>query len=145
MKRNLHLLAGMFVVIAVAWFSPAAAEGISSADRATIRMIIANQIDAFRSDDAALAYGYAAPGSKRLFPTPERFMEMVRNQYRPVYRPSSVTFGEIVETPDGLLQQVFLTGPDGNGWIAAYVAERQADGSWRISGCALSPDDAPNI
>jgi len=145
MKRIFSVLAGAILAIAVASLSPAGAGGVSGDDRATIRTMIGDQIEAFRSDDAALAYGYAAPGIKRLFPTPERFLEMVRNQYRPVYRPRSVTFGEIVETPDGVLQEVFLTGPDGNGWIAAYVAERQADGSWRISGCALRPDDAPNI
>jgi len=65
--------------------------------------------------------------------------------WKPVYRPQSVTFGEIVKTPDGILQKVFLTGPDGNGWIAAYLAERQADGSWRISGCTLTADDSPKI
>jgi len=145
MQRILPAFAGVFLAIAIASSAPAAAASVSSDDRATIRTMIAAQIEAFRSDDAALAYGYAAPGIKRLFPTPERFMEMVRNQYRPVYRPQSVTFGEIVETPDGVLQQVFLTDPDGKGWIAAYIAERQADGSWRISGCALSVDDAPNI
>jgi len=131
--------------LAVGLLSPAVAQELSSGDRATIRAMIADQIEAFRRDDATLAYGYAAEGIKRLFPTPERFMEMVRDQYRPVYRPQSVTFGEIVETPDGVLQRVFLTGPDGNGWIAAYLAERQADGSWRISGCALTVDDGPNI
>ena len=132
-------------ILALGLLSPAAAQDLSSVDRATIRTMIADQIEAFRNDDATLAYGYAAPGIKRLFPTPERFMEMVRDQYRPVYRPQSVTFGEIVETPDGVLQRVFLTGPDGNGWIAAYLAERQADGSWRISGCTLTADDAPKI
>jgi len=134
-------------VLAVGLLVPAVAQELplSSGDRATIRAMIADQIEAFRRDDATLAYGYAAEGIKRLFPTPERFMAMVREQYRPVYRPQSVTFGEIVETPDGILQKVFLTGPDGDNWTAAYVAERQPDGSWRISGCALAVDDGPNI
>lgn len=132
-------------ILAIPLIFPAAAQGLSSNDRATIRAMIADQIEAFRRDDAALAYGYAAPGIKRLFPTPERFMEMVREQYRPVYRPQSVTFGEIVETPDGVLQKVFLTGPDGNSWVAAYLAERQANGSWRISGCSLIADNSPKI
>lgn len=118
------------------------AQDLADADRAAIRMMIADQIEAFRRDDADGAYGFAAPDIKRMFPTPERFMEMVRNQYRPVYRPRSVAFGEATETAGGALQKVFLTGPDGRGWLAAYLAERQEDGSWRISGCALSIDDA---
>jgi ketosteroid isomerase-like protein len=132
-------------ILAIGLLVPAVAQALSSDDRATIRAMIADQIEAFRRDDAALAYGYAAPGIKQLFQTPERFMAMVREQYRPVYRPRSVTFGEIVETPDAVLQKVFLTGPDGQNWVAAYVAERQADGSWRISGCTLVVDDTPNI
>ena len=132
------------VALTLAALLPAAvsAQDLSSEDRATIRMMIADQIEAFRRDDADGAYGFAAPDIKRLFPTPERFMEMVRNQYRPVYRPRSVAFGEATETADGVLQKVFLTGPDGREWLAAYLAERQEDGSWRISGCALSIDDA---
>jgi hypothetical protein len=132
-------------ILAIGLLVPAVAQALSSDDRATIRAMIADQIEAFRRDDAALAYGYAAPGIKQLFQTPERFMAMVREQYQPVYRPRSVTFGEIVATPDGILQKVFLTGPDGQNWVAAYLAERQTDGSWRISGCTLVVDDAPNI
>lgn len=134
-------------VLSLVLLAPAAAvaKDLSGDDRATIRSTIAGQIEAFRSDDAALAYGYAAPGIKRLFPTAERFLDMVRRTYRPVYRPRAVTFGEIVETPEGILQTVYVTGPDGDDWIAAYVAERQDDGTWRISGCALAPNDGSSI
>ena len=38
---------------------------------------------------------------------------MVRGQYQPVYRPRSVTFGPLVDSPAGPLQKVFLVGPDG--------------------------------
>lgn len=145
MSFPLRILAASILTIANAGPSTAAVHGLSSDDRAAIRAMIGDQIEAFRRDDASRAYAYAAPGIKRLFPTPEQFMEMVRSQYQPVYRPRSVTFGDIVETPDGVLQEVFLTGPEGKGWIAAYVAEREADGTWRISGCALSVDDAPHI
>jgi hypothetical protein len=140
-------MAGRFAgaILAIGLLSPVAAQELSTGDRAAIRAMIAEQIEAFRRDDAALAYGYAAPGIKRLFPTPGRFMEMVKKQYQPVYRPRSMTFGEVVETPDGVLQKVFLTGPDGKGWVAAYLAERQSDGSWRIGGCTLVVDDSPKI
>lgn len=121
----------------------AAAQGLAPIDRETIRTTISSQIEAFRRDDAAGAYSHAAPGIKRLFPSAERFMDMVRSHYQPVYRPQSVTFGEVVATPNGILQKVFLTGPDGENWIAEYLAERQPDGSWRISGCRLTVDPSP--
>jgi hypothetical protein len=143
-KRIGRRLGGAILTIGL-MLPAAVAQELSSADRSTIRTMIGDQIEAFRRDDAALAYGYAAPEIKQLFQTPERFMAMVREQYQPVYRPRSVTFGDIAETADGVLQKVFLTGPDGQNWVAGYLAERQADGSWRISGCALVVDDAPNI
>ena len=133
------------LIFAVGLMAAAVAQEPSSTDRTTIRSVIAQQIEAFRRDDAAVAYGYAAPEIKSLFPTPERFMDMVRRQYQPVYRPRSVTFGEALQTPSGFLQKVYLTDTDGENWVAAYVLERQADGSWRISGCALVIDEGPNI
>ena len=121
------------------------AEEISDADRAEIRSTIASQIEAFRSDDGAGAYEFASPGIRAVFPSVEQFMAMVRDQYPPVYRPRSVTFGEFTQGPDGLFQKVFLTGPEGENWVAVYSLEQQADGSWRISGCILIRDDTPSI
>ena len=35
------------------------------------------------------------------------------------------------------MQRVELVGPDGHGATALYTMEREADGTWRISGCSL--------
>ncbi len=118
---------------------------LSDADRETFRAIISGQIDAFRRDDGAAAYGYASPTIQGLFPDPERFMAMVRSGYRPVYRPRSVTFGAVVDTPRGPEQRVFVTGPDGRNWVAVYSFEKQPDGSWRINGCVLVEDTGESI
>ena len=40
---------------------------------------IERQLNAFSVDDNALAYSFAAPNIKRMFPNVERFMGMVRN------------------------------------------------------------------
>jgi hypothetical protein len=118
---------------------------VADADRSAIRGIISSQIDAFQRDDGATAYSYASPTIQGLFPTVESFMAMVRNGYQPVYRPRSVTFGPLIETPRGLEQRVFLTGPDGRNWVAVYSLQRQPDGSWRINGCVLVEDTAETI
>jgi hypothetical protein len=80
-----------------------------------------------------------------LYPSVDAFMAMVRNQYPPVYRPQSVTFGEVLVTPTGHLQKVYLVGPDGQNYVAVYSMQRQPDGSWRINGCALVKDEAEAI
>ncbi|XHB99265.1 DUF4864 domain-containing protein [Nitratireductor sp. ac15] len=99
---------------------------------------IRNQIEAFRAGDDARAYTYAAPNIRELFPTVDRFMEMVTRGYQPVYRPRSFTFGKAIE-PDAttVVQRVLTTGPNGKSHEAVYTLKRQPDGTYRISAVSL--------
>ena len=121
------------------------ADEISPADQATIKGLISSQIEAFRHDDGNAAYGFASPNIQGLYPNPDQFMNMVRNAYKPVYRPQSVTFGQLSDSPYGPLQKVFLVGPDGKSYVALYTLQRQPDGSWRINGCTLVEDSGATI
>jgi hypothetical protein len=127
------------ILLLVAGFAGAQtpATDVGAADRGAIRTAIESQIAAFRRDDGAGAFAYASPSIKRLFGTPERFMEMVRTGYPQVYRPSSVSFGELVRAEGTLLQLVDIVGPDGLPVVAVYEMERQPDGTWQINGCRL--------
>jgi len=127
--------------------SPAGAQipatDVGAADRAAIRGAIAGQIAAFRRDDGVAAFGFASPGIRGMFGTPDNFMAMVRGGYRPVYRPQDVAFRELLRLGDTLIQPVAVIGPDGARALALYAMERQSDGSWRIAGCQLvdPPDE----
>ena len=136
-----------FVIVVVVAALPAASRAaeVSGPDQETIRSIIGDQIEAFRRDDGDAAYGHASPMIRNLFPTVDQFMAMVRNGYMPVCRPRSVTFGQIADLPGGPLQKVFLTGPDGRGWVAVYSLQRQPDGTWKINGVRLVEDDGATI
>ncbi|MGJ3265554.1 MAG: DUF4864 domain-containing protein [Salinarimonas sp.] len=125
-------LAGLTLLLAAA-FLPASA----GADEAAARSVIEGQIAAFLSDDGARAYSYAAPGIKRLFGSQERFMAMVRDGYRPVYRPRDWSFDTYRQTPAGPVQEVTIIDEAGIAWRAIYSLEQQPDGSWKISGCQL--------
>lgn len=118
--------------------SPLRAEP-NAADQAAIRQVIEAQLQAFQRDDAAAAFGYASPDLQAKFGTSSVFMGMVKSGYAPVYRPKTVEFRAVTDSARGLDQQVFVIGPDGRGYIAHYMMERQADGSWRIGGCYLEP------
>jgi hypothetical protein len=118
-------------------FAQTPATDIGAADRGAIRSVIESQIAAFRRDDGAGAFAFASPTIKRMFGTPENFMDMVRGGYPQVYRPSSVGFGELMRAGDRLVQLVDIVGPDGLPVIAVYEMERQPDGSWQINGCSL--------
>lgn len=115
-----------------------AASAVEDADRDAVRGTIERQIEAFRRDDGEAAYAFAAPGIRQLFPTVERFMSMVREGYRPVYRPRSVAFGATEATAEGgLRQSVEIRDEDGMDWVALYTLEKDADGAWKITGCVL--------
>jgi hypothetical protein len=130
----------VFVALLLLLLAPAAtaASPVNDADRTEFQRIISEQIAAFRADDGPRAYSYAAPSIKRIFPSPDIFMRMVRQGYRPVYRPQSFRFGEAALDPVGRpAQRVTIIGPDGKTYEALYSMERQPDGSWRIDGCTL--------
>ena len=128
------------VMFAAAWLSSivAASQPVRAEDGVAqeVRATIEAQIDAFRRDDAAGAYGYAAPSVKAAFPTPEAFLAMVKRGYRPVYRPKSVTFGRFSERNGIYLQEVSLVGPDGQFYMALYSLER-GEAGLVITGCVL--------
>jgi hypothetical protein len=117
--------------------APAAAQDVSDADRSAIRGVIQSQVNAFRRDDGASAFGYASPSIRAMFGTPEIFMEMVRQGYQPVYRPRVFDFREIVTLHGQITQKVHVIGPDGRPVTAYYPMTRLPDGTWRIDGCYL--------
>jgi len=115
------------------------AERVTGADAAEIRDVIQRQIDAFRRDDAQGAFALASPGVRRVFGTPERFLDVVRMAYRAVYRPVALSFLDMRVMGEDVVQPVQVTDRAGNLWVAYYAMQRQADGSWRTSGCHLVP------
>jgi hypothetical protein len=114
-----------------------AALALEDTERTAIRDIIANQWDAFKSDDAERAFSYASPAIRQIFGDANTFMAMVRSAYSPVYHPHDPQFGPVTESVASPTQSVTVLDEDGNVWTALYSMEKQADGSWRISGCRL--------
>jgi len=130
-------LAGLILALAL----PAQAQ-VSQSDQTAIRRVIEGQVEAFRRDDGDAAFGYASPSIQGMFGSAETFMDMVRQGYRPVYRPRVFEFREIVTLQGMVTQKVHVVGPDGRPVTAFYPMTQQPDGSWRIEGCTLqAPDD----
>lgn len=121
-----------------------AAVALEDGDRSALRSAVDRQIEAFRADDAAGAFALASPALREMFVSPDRFMGMVRQGYRPVYRPKSYEFGETRDAEAGPELSVRIDDADGIGWTAVYSFERQPDGTWAISGCRLvrAPDQS---
>ena len=114
---------------------------ISAGDRAAIRDAIQGQVEAFQRDDGDAAFGFASPSIQGMFGRSDVFMDMVRQGYRPVYRPQVFDFREIVELQGQPAQKVHVVGPDGRPVTAIYPMTQLPDGSWRIDGCYLQAPD----
>jgi len=133
------------IVVACATLCAATAASAETRDveTAAIRTVIANQIEAFRANDAEAAFSYAAPGIRARFGDAERFIAMVKAGYGAIYGATDFTFGRIGGHHGVVLQQVDVVGPDGVVVRALYALEKQPDGSWRIAGCQIvEPDGA---
>ncbi|WP_161631551.1 DUF4864 domain-containing protein [Rhodoferax saidenbachensis] len=136
--RQFFALLLMIVLPVAASF--AHAEGLPPKDEKQILRVVRSQLDAFAHGDAAKAFSYAAPNIRRQVGTAEQFMEMVRTQYEVVYRPASATFLRPSGQAGEAVLHVQLTDEDGDLWTAVYTLQKQKNKSWRITGCALSPN-----
>lgn len=101
-----------------------------------IENTIQSQIDAFLLDDFETAFTFASPNLRTMFGTPENFGTMVQQGYPMVWRPESVTFGDLRAIAGGLYQTVILTDGAGNLHYLDYRMQ-QIDGEWRIAGVQI--------
>jgi hypothetical protein len=134
-------VAGVFLIVAMLCYGPARADdagSVSAADHQAIEQVITSQLDAFRHDAGDAAFGLASPNIQSMFGDAPHFMAMVRQAYPPVYRPRSFSFERLTTINERIVQHVMLIGPDGAAALALYTMEREADGTWRIDGCALT-------
>ena len=110
---------------------------VSDADRPVIQQMVRDQLAAFERDDAEAAWKHVAPGLQQKFGGADRFLELVRKGYEPVYRPQKVTFRDIAMFDGQPAQWLDVIGPRGGAYRALYLLEKQPDGSWRTAGCLL--------
>jgi len=94
--------------------------------------VIASQLAAFRQDDYAQAYSFAAAGIQRQF-SRAAFEKMVKNEYPVIANSKSVRFGLVM---DNGKEAVVIANVRGNGKQSAqyqYLLVFQ-DSQWRING-----------
>ena len=119
----------------------ASASELSKKDATDIRAVVQAQLDALAVDDADHAFSFAAPGIRKMMGNAKNFLEMVRTGYPVVHRPASVAFLKAEFQGAEVIQAVQMTDAKGVAWLAVYNLQRQPDKSWRISGCAVVPNE----
>jgi len=120
-------------------FATRAQEAVPPQDAEAARVVIEQQLTAFRAGNGEAAYSHAAPSIRRLYPTVERFMAMVETGYGVLTNPEAHVFGRNTSFGGEVHQELIITGPDGKQWQAVYSLARQEDGSWKITGVKMNP------
>jgi hypothetical protein len=120
------------ILIAASLAAPASAQSESDA----IRGVISEQIAAFLADDFATAFTFASPGIRRMFGSPDRFAEMVRDGYPMVWRPADVRFAALDERDGRTSQSVLVTDRSGALFVLDYEMIKTETG-WQINGVRL--------
>lgn len=134
----------IFVAALLASFA-AHAQSVGAGDERAIRQTIERQIDAFRADDGPAAFAFADTTIQQMFGGPERFMAMVREGYKMIYRPRNYAFGPAKDSGELVAQIVEFDGQDGSSAVALYHMARQSDGTWRIAGVEILPAKRPGV
>jgi hypothetical protein len=132
------LIAAAAVVLALA--GPVRAQ-----DAPDAQSVITRQLDAFAHDDAQNAFDQAAPEIRAKFATPEAFLAMVKSAYPAVYRHRSVQFGAQARDGAALSQGVTFVDADNDVWKGVYTLTHEADGAWKITGCAILKSDETSL
>lgn len=95
------------------------------------------QMKAFLEDDAEAAYSFASPEIRAKFPDKLAFLEMVKRNYRHLYRPGHFAFGRSKVVGDDVIQEVLVSGSDGKDWTALYSLVRGPDGGYTVNGVIM--------
>lgn len=107
-----------------------------------IEGVIGSQIEAFKMDDFAQAFTYAAPNIQGIFGTPENFGRMVTQGYPMVWRPADVTYLDLRQEGGRYVQTVRIEDAQGAVHFLAYAMIETADG-WKIGGVQIL--EAPGV
>lgn len=139
MKRILAMAGLIAGLTAPGWVGGAAVtdEEISAADAQAIHVAVQAQLDAFAEDDAVGAFQLATTDTQTRIGTPDRFLNLVKKHYNPIYRHQLALFSDPEVIGGETIQVVRLTDRDSRVWLAVYRMQWETDGAWKIDGCQL--------
>lgn len=132
------LVAGLLLMVIATASAHAQSEPEQQVSEA-VQQVIEDQLQAFGAGDHQRAYSHASPSIRKIFPTTDRFIDMVRSGYEVLYSSKSHIFGRNISISGQIHQEVIVTGPEGKQWQAVYTLRQQEDGSWKITGVKLEP------
>lgn len=127
------LLCAMLPLSAVEPEEPDAPRASTLVVKQELQTVINGQLAAFRADDYATAYTFAAAGIRDQFPV-ARFEEMVRNAYPPIARSDSARFGIAFDNGVQAVVNVSVRGKDAETSTEYQYTLAKEDEGWKITG-----------
>ncbi|UWQ57835.1 DUF4864 domain-containing protein [Leisingera caerulea] len=114
------------------------------AQREPVTAVIGSQFEAFLNNDAETAFTYASPNIRRIFGTPDRFGQMVRQGYPMVWRPAEVRYLDLREVAGNLWQRVMITDQNGTVHLLDYQMVKLESG-WKINAVQILKGQADSV
>ena len=137
-RRIIVLISSIFIIGANNVSAEEASQYIRTLEPplAEIQDIISEQIVAFQQNNAEEAYSFASSFIKSKFPSPSRFMAMVKGSYPMIWNPQNFKFIEQRGHASNIIQRVVFTDKDDNLFFFDYLMIKTKE-TWAIDGVYL--------
>lgn len=110
---------------------------ITTADAVAIHEVVSSQLNALAADDAEGAFELATPARRMQIGTADNFLQMIKEQYNPIYRNMRIIFLAPAVVDGDAIQVVHITDRESHVWVAIFWMQQREDSKWRIDGCHL--------
>ena len=134
-RLSLGLLAASVSFSAHAW---------EPADKAGIRKVIREQMQAISRTDSVVFASTVAPGLRSQFPNEDALYGVLVGKIPALEGAREFGFGPLKTTSVGLVQTLRFTDASGNPWVSMFVMEQQ-DGRWFVKGVSAKQVTAQKL
>lgn len=111
---------------------------ISESDKAEIRQLIEQQLQAFQQQNPEVAFSLTSPTIQKKY-TQQDFIKIMKGNYNAIIEPRSIMFrGFTMVDNFPALVSTIMEGK-GNLVQGIFIVQHQTDYSWRIHGYELLP------
>ena len=131
-RLSLGVLAVTASVSAHAW---------EPADKAGIRKVIREQVQAINRSDSVVFAGTVTPGLRSQFPNEDALYGILVGKIAALDGAKEFGFGPLKTTPVGLVQTLRFTDTSGAPWVGMFIMEQQ-NGRWFVKGVNAKKLDA---
>ncbi len=145
--KSLFALATLWIVLGLSPGANAAEpiNDITTADAIAIHEVVSTQLNALADDDAASAFEQTTPSKRMQIGSADDFLQMIKEEYTPMYRPQGVIFSAPEVVYGNAIQVVRLTDVNSHVWVAIFWMQQEEDSSWKIDGCNLLETSSVSI